>query len=118
MFAWLESLTGACVPVLLDAAVKGTALLVAAGLLTLCMRRTSAAPRHAVWLLAMGGLLALPLLSTTLPGWRILPNWCHVEVTSELGSAEEQARTDHAVSLSGSLVEADGCHGGAGRCTG
>jgi hypothetical protein len=62
-------------PVLIDAAMKGAVLLAAAGLLTLFLRRGSAAQRHLVWLLALGGSLALPVFSALLPAWRILPHW-------------------------------------------
>ena len=60
---------------LTDALFKGTVLLLVAGLLTLAMRRRSAAERHLVWLLALVGTLALPIFSTCLPAWRILPHW-------------------------------------------
>jgi len=59
MLTALETLDAVWLPVLLDATIKGAALLALAGLVTLCMRRTSAASRHAVWLLAMVGLLLL-----------------------------------------------------------
>ncbi len=62
MLTALETFDAAWLPVLLDATIKGAALLALAGLVILCMRRTSAAPRHAVWLLAMVGLLLLPEL--------------------------------------------------------
>lgn len=62
-------------PVLSDAAVKSVALLVPAFVLTAAMRRSSAAARHAVWLLAVVGLFALPVVSAVLPAWRILPGW-------------------------------------------
>jgi beta-lactamase regulating signal transducer with metallopeptidase domain len=88
MFTSLESFNAVWLPVLLDATIKGAALLVLAGVVARCMmRRTSAAPRHAVWMLAMVGLLLLPLLSTALPGWRILPQWCDFRVTTTAASA-------------------------------
>src|SRR5579863_7838392 len=57
--------------VLIDAAAKGTVLLAAACLATLVLRRSSAAVRHRVWGLAMGGLVLLPALSWLLPAWRL-----------------------------------------------
>ena len=53
--------------------VKATLLLAAAGLasVVLARLRASAATRHLVWTLATCGLLALPLFSATLPGWRL-----------------------------------------------
>src|SRR5262245_54823383 len=58
-------------PALLDAALKGTALLAVAGLLALALRRASAATRHLLWALALAGLLALPVLSLLLPRWQL-----------------------------------------------
>ena len=89
MLTALETFDAVWLSVLLDATIKGAALLALAGLVTLCMRRTSAAPRHAVWMLAMVGLLLLPLLSTTLPGWRVLPEWCNLRVAAEAGPVED-----------------------------
>ena len=72
----LDALRIQWTPVLLDAAVKAVMLLALAAAATLLMRRASAAVRHAVWFLAIAGLLFLPVLSVTLPGWQILPPWC------------------------------------------
>ena len=78
MTRWLIDLLGAGGPVLIvaDAAAKATVLLglttaVAAGL-----QRSAAAVRHRLWSLTLCGLLLLPLLSWSLPGWRlpILPS--------------------------------------------
>lgn len=57
--------------VLVDAAAKGTLLLAAACLATIGLRRSSAAMRHRVWGLTMGGLVLLPVLSWLLPAWRL-----------------------------------------------
>lgn len=65
----MEQLT----PILLDAAAKGAVLLVLALGVSLLLRRTAAATRHLVWLLAAAGALVLPVFSVTLPGWRVLP---------------------------------------------
>jgi TonB family protein len=51
-------------------AVKATIVLAAAGLASLALRRASASTRHLVWVLAFAGLLALPMLTRTLPAWR------------------------------------------------
>jgi Tol biopolymer transport system component/beta-lactamase regulating signal transducer with metallopeptidase domain len=61
--------------VLLDAAAKAAVLLMAAGLLTAVPRRASAALRHLIWCTAIGGSVAMPVLSVGVPGWqwRILP---------------------------------------------
>jgi TonB family protein len=52
---------------LLDVTWKSTALLAAACLVALCLRRKSAALRHHVWCLALAAILILPLLSIALP---------------------------------------------------
>src|SRR5262245_47159852 len=56
-------------PHVVDAAVRGTILLVAACALAWLVRRSAAAVRHGVWALTVVGLLALPVLSLTLPAW-------------------------------------------------
>ncbi|MGA2232181.1 MAG: M56 family metallopeptidase [Tepidisphaeraceae bacterium] len=64
---------GSLWPVLASAAVKSTALLMAAALLSLALRKASAAARHWLWLLALCGAITLPVLSVTLPQWKVLP---------------------------------------------
>lgn len=51
-------------------ALKSTTLLAAAGLIAFALRRSSAAVRHLVWTAAFAGVLALPLLSVSLPALR------------------------------------------------
>ncbi len=51
--------------------VKSTLLFALCGLLLLGLRRASASARHLVCLLTLGALLALPLFSAALPGWRL-----------------------------------------------
>jgi len=55
---------------LAELAIKGTLILACAALLTLALRRASAAYRHIVWVCAFGAALALPLL-LLLPTWRV-----------------------------------------------
>ena len=52
---------------LLDLSLQGTLLLVLASAVSLLLRRASAAARHLVWVLALGGLLVLPLLGILVP---------------------------------------------------
>ncbi len=56
---------------LLDVAIKGAIVLVAVGGLQILFRRASAASRHFLWSLGLLSLLALPLLSLSLPAWRV-----------------------------------------------
>ena len=68
MFAWIES---AWYEMFLGAALKGTIVLGAAWLLSWAIRKRSAAARHLVWTAAAAALLALPLLSVSLPALRL-----------------------------------------------
>ncbi|MGH7731185.1 MAG: hypothetical protein ACRENJ_08050, partial [Candidatus Eiseniibacteriota bacterium] len=56
---------------LVEAALKGTSLLLLAMLLVLTLRRGSAAHRHLVWACALVGLVALPVMLALLPAWRV-----------------------------------------------
>jgi beta-lactamase regulating signal transducer with metallopeptidase domain len=56
---------------LFDMALKGILLLLVAALIVALLHKASAASRHLVWLLAIAGLIAVPLLSQMLPEWRI-----------------------------------------------
>src|SRR3954468_5690301 len=60
-------------PAALSAASGSVLVLGLTGLAALAMRRASAAARHEVWLLGFAGVLLLPVLSATLPGWHVLP---------------------------------------------
>lgn len=57
----------------LDAAVRGTFILLAALGATALMRRTSASARHLVWLAVLTALLLLPVARNFVPEWRVLP---------------------------------------------
>src|SRR5579871_401441 len=52
-------------------ALKSTALLAVAALLAFLMRRMSAAARHLVWIAAAAAVLALPILSVSLPALQV-----------------------------------------------
>ncbi len=59
-------------PFALDLVIRASALLAAAALADLLLRRrASAATRHLVWTLAIGALIALPLASSILPSWTV-----------------------------------------------
>jgi beta-lactamase regulating signal transducer with metallopeptidase domain len=69
--AAMADFLGTPASLLVDVALKATLLLGAAALLTRLMHRRSAAGRHFVWSLAVGGSLLLPPLSALLPAFRI-----------------------------------------------
>src|ERR1700691_1214192 len=68
MLGWNEAVWFAF---LWSLALKGTAVLCAAYLASFALRHRSAAARHLVWTAAFAALLALPLLSVSLPSLRI-----------------------------------------------
>ena len=70
--------THSAFPIVVDAMGKSFLLMGAMCLVVLCMKRCSAAARHLAWFLAVLSLLALPLLSLALPGWRVLPAWMSI----------------------------------------
>jgi len=55
--------------IVFDMAWKSAMVLVAAGAITLAMRRASAAARHLVWCLALCGTVVLPGMALIVPGW-------------------------------------------------
>lgn len=69
---------GASSLLVLDSAVKGTAILLLAAVAVAILRRDSAATRHLAWLLAIVAMLIVPVLSMTLPQWRVLPEWAGI----------------------------------------
>jgi len=69
-----EALRAACermLAILADGAVKGLIVLGLAALVAFGLRRATAAARHLVWALALGGLVALPFFSLLVPQWEI-----------------------------------------------
>ncbi len=77
---------------LLDAAAKATAILAAAWLLTLAMRRRSAAARYFVWTCALGAVLAVPAISPLLPVWSL-----RIKMPALAPAARQVAVTDAAL---------------------
>jgi len=57
--------------VLVDAFIKGTLVLVAAGAVSVCLRRSSAASRRLVWSLGLAAVVLLPAFSLMLPAWQV-----------------------------------------------
>jgi beta-lactamase regulating signal transducer with metallopeptidase domain len=58
-------------PIVLVWGLKASPLLLAAWGATALLRRASAATRHFVWVLAIGGTLALPVIAALLPRWEV-----------------------------------------------
>jgi hypothetical protein len=81
---------------LIDWGVKGAAVLGLALVVTLALRRDSAAVRHWVWLVAIVASLVLPLLSIALPQWRVLPTWA--ALPGEISTKNETAGMESVVS--------------------
>jgi beta-lactamase regulating signal transducer with metallopeptidase domain len=54
---------------------KGAAVMGAAFLLVACLRKSSAATRHLIWLSAMSVLVLLPVIAWKAPRWNVLPSW-------------------------------------------
>ncbi|HEU0300848.1 MAG TPA: M56 family metallopeptidase, partial [Longimicrobium sp.] len=69
----MRLLDSALFAAVLDAAVRGTFVLLAALGATALMRRSSASARHLVWLAALAALLLLPMARGFVPEWRVLP---------------------------------------------
>ena len=69
----LSELAAAWVETMLYVSVKGAVLLLLAGGLMLALRQASAATRHALWSMALIGLLLLPALALVVPAWN--PGW-------------------------------------------
>ena len=63
--------TSEWVMVLLDAAIKGAIILVLTGMVTVLMRKASAATRHLAWFLGLMSLVLVPVLSVALPAWHL-----------------------------------------------
>jgi beta-lactamase regulating signal transducer with metallopeptidase domain len=99
-----DTAAAASVTLLLDAAVKGAAVLLGVGLIALTMRRASAAARHLVWTTGLVGLLMLPLISAVTPKWEVLPDWLRPEsLTTEVADDRETERSAGRASPSQSL---------------
>ena len=67
----LHGFSGHGFTIFFEATLKGTFFLLFAAGLTLALRRCSAASRHLVWTLALGVTLVLPIVSLTVPTWKV-----------------------------------------------
>ncbi|HVF38621.1 MAG TPA: hypothetical protein VM939_01895, partial [Gemmatimonadaceae bacterium] len=80
---------GALTPILgllIDTALKGSILILAAAIAAHLLRNRSASARHAAWTAAVIGHLALPILTLLAPQWRLpifpAPPWLDTPVTA------------------------------------
>src|ERR1039458_5987845 len=85
----------------LGAALKSVAVLCAAWLMALALRKHSAASRHLVWTAAAAALVALPLLSLSLPALRVptaaVPSITfHADATASAGRPISRAASPNA----------------------
>ena len=71
---------------LLGSLIKSTFLLLAAWAVSYLLRRASAATRHLVWSVALGGVLLLPLLSLSLPQWKVA--WGHASAAAPMAAPQ------------------------------
>jgi beta-lactamase regulating signal transducer with metallopeptidase domain len=77
-------------PLLVDAALRGAVVLLAALVLTWMLRRRSASTRHAIWVGAIVAQLLLLVLSTWGPRWRVAaPDAVSALVPAEVGTPPE-----------------------------
>ncbi len=86
MFAWNQWFD-----IFASLALKSAAVTAAAWMLSALLRRNSAAARHLVWTAAFAALLALPLLSLTLPPWRLPVRQLATTIASETVTATPEA---------------------------
>jgi len=54
-----------------DIVVKATLMFAAASAAAFVLRKASAAVRHMIWMLALAGVVVLPILSIALPRWQM-----------------------------------------------
>lgn len=81
---------------LADQFLKGTAILVLAGLASHVIRNTSAAKRNAVWLSAFAALLLLPFTHLASPAW----TWNPVARPQEMPRPQPASTLDHYTGVS------------------
>lgn len=80
-------------PLVLGVVARTTAVLLLALGATTLLRRASAATRHLVWTVALGGVLVLPFLGRFVPEWRVVP--VPVELAPVAAAAVEPVVMDH-----------------------
>ena len=79
-------------------ALKGTAVLLAALVAGLVLRRLAASRRYAIWMTTMLALAVLPFAMLSLPAWRVIPKnspppeWMVLEPKEVIGPIEEPVK--------------------------
>jgi beta-lactamase regulating signal transducer with metallopeptidase domain len=127
MNSWTALLPGSLqnaplVGLVLDVALKSFVILALAATANWCWRRSAASARHLGWLLAVGGLLCLPLLSWILPAWRS-PLWTVGAQAESLNELTVTLELTPAKAASGSIAgvlasSPPGTHPAVGRSRG
>ena len=108
-----------------DLLLKSLVILLVAGAICLCWRRSAASARHLVWFFALAGLLCLPALCLVLPAWQ-RPLWKvgthtssgnEVTLTLEVAPAQPNTIPGHTVEGAASSLSnpTNGKPGTAGR---
>ncbi len=88
-----SAVAGAALAIVIDSAIKGSALLSAAALVVVALLRAPASARHLVWFAALVGALVLPFAASSLPGWRALPAWVAWEPSARPALPADRAAT-------------------------
>ncbi|MFW6078095.1 MAG: M56 family metallopeptidase, partial [Gemmatimonadota bacterium] len=99
----------AALSVLASAAAKSALVLIGAWIVTLALRRGSAATRHLVWSVAIVAALALPLAVAVLPSWPVAVSVPGLAVAE---SGDDDASTDTGAAASVATTEGSSAAGG------
>ena len=92
-----------------DASLKSVIVLAAAACLVWCCRRSSAATRHLIWLLAVVSVIAMPVLSMIMPAWQ-RPVW---SLRTDTRAGNEMSLTLELAPASGTRATPIAAHGTA-----
>ncbi len=92
--------TAFAIDLAIDVLLKATIVLAVAGIAAWYLRCGSAATRHAVWSVALGCLLLLPILSGALPAWKLGRLYVSMETETVLPSDATQCCSERLESSS------------------
>lgn len=91
--------------ILMSVALKSTAILLAAWFCALLLRKRSAAARHLVWTAAAVAVIALPILSVSLPALRVPVTSATTSfVFQAIGSSQQNTQTQNVTPPPGTSV--------------